>query len=171
MAILASLLLVCTATVLAFNPLSIRTLSTIAGSGVLNGPYNGTAGPTVATRWNLGLPNAIAVDTSLQNVYFTDARFGRLFMLTQDGNMVVLAGSGNSTPADFSEGPALSRSLVSPQSIAVNPVDDSIAVTDASARIRVSTYPFPGTLFTQSGNGTLGYQDASSGVSALYSSE
>ncbi len=109
-------------------------ISTIAGTGTAG--FSGDGGPAKLARINN--PKGVAVDAA-GNVYISDTFNNRIRMVTLDGNIVTIAGSG--APGNSGDdGPALQAQFKFPTGIAVDSAR-SIYVTDnQNNRVRKLTY-------------------------------
>jgi len=120
----------------------------VAGTGGASG-YSGDGGP--ATKAKLNQPLGIAFDTA-GNLYIADAGNNVIRMVTKDGTISTIAGSGKSGLGDG--GPATSAQLNKPEAVAV----------DAGGGIYISDYfnnrvreVVNGTITTVAGNGLCCY--------------
>jgi sugar lactone lactonase YvrE len=109
--------------------LSTGIVSTVAGNGEKGVPTDGR----VATESPLVDPRAVAVD-SKNNVYILERGGHALRMVTPDGKIRTVAGTGERGGAD---GPALSAQLNSPKHVAVDSDDNVIIADDQNKRIRI----------------------------------
>ena len=112
-------------------------ISTVAGTGAAS--YSGDGGlGNIAT---LDLPQKLAVDAA-GNLYIADEQNNRIRLVTPDGKIVTIAGSGTSASSGDG-GPATSAGLGRPQGIAVGPggkiyVSEG-ALSPYSQRVRMLT--------------------------------
>jgi uncharacterized protein (TIGR03437 family) len=84
-------------------------ITTFAGSGVGDHPINGPA-----TASPIGIPGAVTADGS-GNVFVSDLSFSEIYKIGTDGNLTQVAG----TPTfAYSDGPATSTYVISPQGLA-----------------------------------------------------
>jgi sugar lactone lactonase YvrE len=124
--------------------LTTGIVSTVAGNGEKGVPTDGHS----ATESPLVDPRAVAVD-SKNNVYILERGGHALRMVTPDGKIHTVAGSGERGGAD---GPALSAQLDSPKHVAVDSDDNVIIADDQNRRIRIYN-PRRGTLESILGDG------------------
>lgn len=110
-------------------------ISTIAGTGTAS--YSGDGGLGVLAT--LFLPQKVALDNA-GNLYVADLQNNRVRLLTPDGKIVTIAGTG--APASTGDGgPATSAGVGGPEGVAVGP-DGKVYISERadspfSARIRV----------------------------------
>jgi sugar lactone lactonase YvrE len=104
-------------------------VSTVAGNGDKGIPTDGS----VATESPLIDPRAVAVD-SKDNVYILERSGHALRMVTPDGKIRTVAGTGK---AGGTDGAALTASLNSPKHLAIDLDDNVIIADDQNARIRL----------------------------------
>jgi sugar lactone lactonase YvrE len=122
-------------------------ISTVAGSGV-----PGSLGDEGAAKdARLNTPQGVAVDRA-GNIYIADTVGMRIRMVTTDGIIHTIAGTG--TPGFSGDrGPAVNARLFYPKGIAVD-ADGNVYFADSfNSRIRVIT---GGNIYTIAGNGTFG---------------
>ncbi|MGB0579441.1 MAG: hypothetical protein ACPGVU_07045 [Limisphaerales bacterium] len=119
-------------------------VSTIAGNGKKGIPADGS----VAIESPLVDPRAVAAD-SKNNVYVLERGGHALRMVTRDGKIRTVAGTGKSGAMD---GPALKAQLNSPKHLAIDSDDKVIIADDQNARIRIYD-PQTGTLTSVLGKG------------------
>lgn len=117
---------------------------TVAGNGEKGIPTDGH----LATESPLVDPRAVAVD-SKDNVYILERGGHALRMVTPDGKIRTVAGTGKRGGAD---GPALQAQLASPKHIAIDSEDNVIIADDQNKRIPIYN-PREGTLSSILGNG------------------
>lgn len=103
-------------------------VSTVAGNGKKGVPQDGS----VATESPLVDPRAVAVD-SQDNVYILERKGHALRMVTPDGKIRTVAGTGQ---AGGKDGPALAAQLNSPKHLAIDLDDNVIIADDQNANIR-----------------------------------
>jgi len=104
-------------------------VSTVAGNGEKGIPTAGTA----AVESPLVDPRAVAVD-SKNNVYILERGGHALRMVTPDGRIRTVAGTGRKGGAD---GAALTAGLNSPKHLAIDRKDNVIIADDQNRRIRL----------------------------------
>jgi sugar lactone lactonase YvrE len=109
--------------------LKTGVVSTVAGNGKKGVPVDGS----VATESPLIDPRAVAVD-SKDNIYILERKGHALRMVTSDGKIRTVAGTGESGAID---GAALQAQLNSPKHLAVDRDDNVIIADDQNARIRL----------------------------------
>ncbi|MEQ1605006.1 MAG: RHS repeat-associated core domain-containing protein [Pyrinomonadaceae bacterium] len=131
-------------------------ITTIAGNGRTPGqagcPVLGPS-PVIATSACLDDPTGL---TALADgsVYFVDLRLNRIFRVTSDGLIRVIAGDGTCGNAGDG-GPALNATICSPHAIAAGP-DDSLLFSDwNNARIR--KIDASGIITKYAGTGSAGF--------------
>ena len=105
------------------------TVQTVAGNGEKGVPEDGS----LATKSPLVDPRAVAVD-SKENIYILERSGHALRVVTPDGRIRTVAGTGKPGNAD---GDALSAQLNSPKHIAVDGHDNLIIADDQNKRIRL----------------------------------
>jgi sugar lactone lactonase YvrE len=109
--------------------LETRIVSTVAGNGKKGIPRDGS----LATESPLVDPRAVAVD-SKENIYILERSGHALRMVTPDGKIRTVAGTGKAGGAD---GDALSAGLNSPKHLAIDRDDNVIIADDQNKRIRL----------------------------------
>ena len=102
--------------------------STVAGNGKKGIPTDGS----LATESSLVDPRAVAVD-SKNNVYILERSGHALRMVTPDGKIRTVAGTGKAGGAD---GGALTAQLNSPKHLAIDLDDNVIIADDQNKRVR-----------------------------------
>ena len=129
-------------------------VSTVAGSGAIG--FQGD-GPD-ATKVALSSPGAVVVDAA-GNIVLADADSHRIRIVTPDGAIQTLAGTGE---RGFSgdNGPAFIAQINGPQDIAVEPSGNLLSAEAGNVRIRRLTPPAPPTLPVIS-EGPLNWADGS----------
>ncbi len=110
------------------------TISTIAGTGT--GGFSGDGGPADKARVNS--PKGIAVDSD-GNVYISDTLSNRIRIITLDGNISTIAGSG-AGGSTGDGGPALQARLFFPTGIAVDAAKNVYVADNQNNRVRKLTY-------------------------------
>lgn len=143
------------------------TVSKIAGNGTTGFSGDGAA----ATDCQLASPLDVAIDSS-NKIYIADTGNHRIRVVTTDGNINTLAGTGAST---FNgDGPALgtSLSISSPSSVTLNTANGGLFVTDTGNN-RVRFIAAGGTMYTLAGssniNGTVAEGYDGDGVATQHS--
>jgi uncharacterized protein (TIGR03437 family) len=135
-------------------------MSTVAGNG--SAGYSGDGGP--AANAQLNLPQGVAVDAA-GNLYIADTGNSVIRMVTPDGHISTLAGTGRNAGYSGDGGSALQALLGNPRAVAVD-ATGAVYIAD-SARIR-KVLP-AGVIVTVAGNGTTGYSgDAGPALSATF---
>jgi len=119
-------------------------VTSVAGNGNKGVPADGSQ----ATESPLVDPRAVTVD-SKENVYILERGGHALRMVTPDGKIRTVAGTGEKGGAD---GPALSAQLNSPKHLTVDADDRVIIADDQNAKIRLYD-PQAGTLTSILGKG------------------
>jgi trimeric autotransporter adhesin len=122
------------------------TLTTIAGTGTPG--YNGDGSP--ATSFHLNSPKSVVVD-SAGNVYVADESNHRIRRITPGGAIGTFAGTG--VPGFNGDGPAASRQLLNPNSVAVD-ADDNVFIGGGNRIRKVDTV---GNMTTVAGDGLSGF--------------
>lgn len=107
--------------------LTTGIVETIAGNGEKGVPQDGA----IATKSPLVDPRAVAVD-SKQKVYILERGGHALRVVTPDGKIRTVAGTGKPGPA---EGPALKAQLYSPKHLTVDHDDNVIIADEHNSRI------------------------------------
>ena len=125
------------------------TVSTLAGSGKKG--YQDGAG--AQARFNY--PGGIATDKK-GNVYVADYGNHRIRMISADGNVKTLAGSGKQGNAD---GAALAAEFSFPQGLAVDPLSGDVLVADYGNECIRMLSPETGIVSTVAGTGEPGFDD------------
>ena len=108
--------------------LKTRIVNTVAGNGEKGVPTDGA----LATENPLVDPRAVAVD-SRRNVYILERSGHALRVVTPDGRIRTVAGTGKAGGAD---GSSLKAELNSPKHIAIDLEDNVIIADDQNQRIR-----------------------------------
>ena len=103
-------------------------VNTVAGNGQEGIPRDGS----LATESPLVDPRAVAVD-SRDNVYILERNAHALRVVTPEGKIRTVAGTGKAGAAD---GPALQAELDSPKHIAIDLEDNVLIADDRNRRIR-----------------------------------
>jgi uncharacterized protein (TIGR03437 family) len=106
------------------------TISTVAGSGVSG--FSGDGGP--AADAELNSPAAVAVD-SAGNLYIADSGNNRIRMVTPDGNISTLAGTGTDG-FNGESGPALQIALSNPCGLAFDGQGNLLVADTGNNRVR-----------------------------------
>ncbi|MEU5919014.1 RICIN domain-containing protein [Streptomyces sp. NPDC047141] len=135
------------------------TISTVAGNGTAG--FRGDGG--AATSAQLHLPLGVVPD-SAGSLYITDYHNHRVRMVTTDGKITTVAGTGT---AGFKGdgGPAVSAQLNGLHGVAVGGAGDLYIADHKNHRIRKVSAD--GTISTVAGNGTAGFKgDGGAAVSA-----
>lgn len=109
--------------------LKTRIVTTVAGNGEKGVPVDGSQ----ATESPLVDPRAVAVD-SKDNIYILERSGHALRMVTPDGKIRTVAGTGKAGDED---GPALMAGLNSPKHIAIDLDDNVIIADDQNKRVRL----------------------------------
>src|SRR5438876_740324 len=105
-----------------------------------------------AANQAIGLPQAVAADGS-GGFYFSSSSHNRVYRVTSDGTLIVIAGNGTS---GFSGdgGPAASAQLRYPHGVAVDAMGNVIIADTNNNRVRMVTPD--GTIQTIAGTGIYG---------------
>jgi len=119
-------------------------VGTVAGNGKKGVPADGS----VATESPLVDPRAVAVD-SKNNIYILERGGHALRMVTPDGRIRTVAGTGK---AGGTDGAALTAQLNSPKHVAIDLDDNVIIADDQNKRVRLYS-PNDGTLTSILGSG------------------
>jgi uncharacterized protein (TIGR03437 family) len=123
-------------------------VSTVAGTG--NAGFSGDGGAAVSAQLNG--PQAVAVDAA-GNLYIADTGNYRIRKVTAGGTISTLAGNG--IPGFTGDGgAAVLAQIGAPAGVAVDALGN-VFFSDGSVRVR-KVNPV-GFIFTEAGNGTLGY--------------
>jgi sugar lactone lactonase YvrE len=122
-------------------------ITTVAGSGIA-----GSLGDEGAARdARLNTPQGVAVDRA-GNIYIADTVGARIRMVTTDGIIHTIAGTG--TPGFSGDrGPAVNARLFYPKGITVDEAGNVYFADSFNSRIRVI---MGGNIYTIAGNGTFG---------------
>lgn len=125
------------------------TISTIAGTGTPG--FSGDGG--AATAAELNAPSQVAVDAS-GNIYIADTQNHRVRMVTTDGNINTIAGTGDAA-YNGDDGPAVQIALSSPYGVALDGQGNVYVADTGNNRVRmlstsqaVVTPPPPAQLIT-----------------------
>jgi uncharacterized protein (TIGR03437 family) len=123
-------------------------LSTLAGNGT--NEFSGDGGP--ATQAQMDTPAGMAMD-SAGDLYFADAANHRVRMISTNGTITTVAGSG---VAGFGgeSGPATAALLNQPMGVAISP-DGNLFIADTGNN-RIREVLADGTIGTYAGNGNAG---------------
>ena len=116
-------------------------MSTVAGTGVSG--FGGDGGP--AANAELSVPSAVAVD-SAGNVYIADTGNNRVRVVTTDGNINTIAGTGDAS-YNGDTGAALTIALSGPNGLAFDGQGDLFVADSGNNRVRELT---PAQIITQS---------------------
>ena len=108
-------------------------ISTIAGTGA--GGFSGDGGP--ANKARINNPKGVAVDTA-GNVYIADTFNNRIRIITLDGNIATIAGSG-AAGSTGDGGPGLQARLFFPTGIAVDSAKNVYVADNQNNRVRKLT--------------------------------
>jgi DNA-binding CsgD family transcriptional regulator/sugar lactone lactonase YvrE len=124
----------------------------IAGGSKSSG-YSGDGGPALAATLAVLRGSGIAVD-SMGNVFIADSGNGRIRMVSREGTIETVAGTG---ARGFSGdgGPATAATLFAPVALAVS-ADGSLYIADTNNH-RVRMVDHSGNIFTIAGSGVAGY--------------
>lgn len=127
-------------------------ISTVAGTGTAGNRVTDIPDGSSATEVDLALPQSLAVGPD-RTVYIADAGLARVFALTPEGRLSVVAGSGEIAPAGtpVDGGPATEASLGRPGGLAVAP-DGTLYIGDGDSH-RVRAVSPGGDISTVAGNG------------------
>ena len=136
-------------------------VSTLAGngySGYINGPGNGS---------ELSLPRGVAIDGQ-GNIYVTDNGNVRIRMINSSDVVSTFAGTGFFGSVN---GPGATASFTAPYGVMVDSAGN-IYIADAGNQLirKITSGDVVSTLAGNTGNGSGGYQDASTGAAAWFSS-
>ena len=105
--------------------------SVIAGTGT--GGFSGDGGPATAAQ--LSYPSAVAVDSS-GNLYIADTGNNRVRMVTTDGNIQTIAGTGDAS-YNGDNGSAVSIAIYSPSGLAVDSQGNVWVADTGNNRVRL----------------------------------
>ena len=106
------------------------TISTVAGTGA-NG-FSGDGGPAVAAE--LSYPSAVALDSS-GDLYIADTGNNRIRMVTPDGDITTIAGTGDASYSG-DNGPALQIALWNPIGLAADAQGNVWVADSGNNRVR-----------------------------------
>ena len=106
-------------------------ISTIAGTG--NAGFSGDGG--AATAAELNAPSQVAVDTS-GNVYIADTQNHRVRLVTTDGNINTIAGTGDAA-YNGDDGPAVQVALSAPGGVALDGQGNVYVADTGNNRVRM----------------------------------
>lgn len=109
-------------------------ITTVAGNG--NGGFQGDGGP--ATQASLYYPKGIALDPTSGNLYIADWLNSRVRVVTPDGKINTVAGSGQYNYSGDG-GPATSATLKFPWALAVDATGKVYVADDENSTIRLLT--------------------------------
>jgi uncharacterized protein (TIGR03437 family) len=134
--------------VVQINPQGI--IRVVAGNAI--GGFSGDGGPATSASLSLGFASGVALDSS-GNLYIADTYNGRVRMVSANGIITTVAGSGN---YGFSGdgGPATSASLENPTGIVVD-TSGNLFISD-SYNNRIRKVSANGVIVTIAGNGSYG---------------
>jgi len=134
------------------------TINTVLGTGNQSCCFSGDGGPAAAAQLNS--PSDVAVDRS-GNLYIADNGNARIRMVSPDGTITTMAGSGGipcyspNCPPPGDGGPAKSASLSWPWGVALDGAGNLLIADPGAQRVRKVT---PGGIIqTVAGNGTFGH--------------
>jgi hypothetical protein len=127
------------------------TVTTVAGQVGEGGSAEGPPGQN-----KIGYPTGIDVD-SAGNVYFSDRGNDRIYRLTAEGQVTIIAGSGSSS---FDDGPSREASFYDPEGVAV--MGNEIWVADKENNVIRALVPTENdyNVITLAGAQNGGYGDA-----------
>lgn len=106
-------------------------ISTIAGTGTSG--FSGDGGAAAAAE--LSYPSAVAVDAS-GNIYIADTGNNRVRLMTTDGNIATIAGTGDAS-YNGDDGAALDMALHSPGGLAVDGQGNVWVADTGNGRVRM----------------------------------
>jgi len=106
-------------------------ISTIAGTG--NAGFSGDGGAAAAAELNA--PSQVAVDTS-GNVYIADTLNHRVRLVTTDGNIATIAGTGDAA-YNGDDGPAVQVALSAPGGVALDGQGNVYVADTGNNRVRM----------------------------------
>ncbi|MGA8115190.1 MAG: hypothetical protein WCA46_16120 [Actinocatenispora sp.] len=124
-------------------------ISTVAGTGRAGNPGRSLPADAKGPAVDLSLPQSLAVGGD-GTVYIADVGMYRVFSLTTDGTLSVLAGNGD-RGSSGDGGPATDATLTKPVGLAVAP-DGTVYIGDTDARL-VRAVSSSGVIRTVAGNG------------------
>ena len=107
------------------------TISTVAGTG--SSGFSGDGGPALSAE--LSYPSAVAVDAD-ENIYIADTGNNRVRLVTPDGNIATIAGTGVAA-YNGDTGPALEVALFNPGGLAVDSQGDVWVADTGNNRVRM----------------------------------
>ncbi|HUE00807.1 MAG TPA: hypothetical protein VMR62_14640 [Bryobacteraceae bacterium] len=107
------------------------TISTVAGTG--SSGFSGDGGPALSAE--LSYPSAVAVDAD-ENIYIADTGNNRVRLVTPDGNIATIAGTGVAAYTGDT-GPALQVALFNPGGLAVDSQGDVWVADTGNNRVRM----------------------------------
>ena len=107
------------------------TISTVAGTG--SSGFSGDGGPALSAE--LSYPSAVAVDGD-ENIYIAGTRQNRVRLVTPDGNIATIAGTGVAAYTGDT-GPALEVALFNPNGIAVDGQGNLWVADTGNNRVRM----------------------------------
>jgi uncharacterized protein (TIGR03437 family) len=125
------------------------TVTVLAGNGLQR--YSGDGGPAVNAALNM--PTDAVYDTK-GNLYIADYGNNRIRMVTPDGNIKTIAGTG-AFAFSGDGGPAVNATLNQPIRVLVDPAGN-IYISDA-ANLRIRKITTDGNISTIAGTGKAGY--------------
>jgi len=107
------------------------TVSTIAGTGTSG--FSGDGGAAAGAQ--LSYPSAVAVDAG-ENIYIADSGNNCVRLVTPDGNIATIAGTGDAA-YNGDSGPALSIALANPGGLALDNLGDVWVADAGNNRVRM----------------------------------
>jgi uncharacterized protein (TIGR03437 family) len=107
------------------------TISTIAGTGTSG--FSGDGG--AATAAQLNAPSGVAVDSG-GNIYIADTLNHRVRLVTTDGNIATIAGTGDAT-YNGDDGPAVQVALSSPFGVTLDGQGNVFVADSGNNRVRM----------------------------------